>query len=91
VKVRWLVTAADDLEAISTYLYANAPAIAQKTLTRLFEGITSLEHSPLLGRPAKHGTRELIFRKERYIATYRVESDAIHVIGIRHTSRMPLR
>jgi addiction module RelE/StbE family toxin len=90
VKVRWLTTAADDLEAISAYLHANAPAIAQRTLTRLFDGVNSLQENPYIGRPAKHGTRELIFRNERYVAIYRIEKDAIHIVGIRHTSRMPL-
>ena len=85
MKVRWLVTATDDLEEIATYLHANAPGIAQKTLTRIFDGIMSLEVSPYIGRPGKYGTRELIFSRDSYIATYRVEKDAVHVVKIRHT------
>jgi toxin ParE1/3/4 len=91
MKVRWLSSAAADLESISEYLHANAPAVAERILRRLFDGVNSLEAMPYKGSlHGKRGMRRLTFPKDPYIATYSIVGDAVHVLRIRHTSRRPL-
>lgn len=92
MNVRWLVTASNDLERIADYLHANRPAVAQETLCRIFNGVNSLGESPYKGRAAgTEGKRRLTFSIDPYVATYRIVRDSIHVLGIRHTSRKPLK
>lgn len=91
MKVRWLASAAADLESISEYLHANTPAVAETIILRLYDGVSSLGSMPYKGNP--HGTRGLrriTFDKDPYTATYRIVNDTIQVLRIRHTSRRPL-
>ena len=91
MRLRWLPQAADDLESIYEYLLENNPAFADSTVTRLYEGIRSLREMPYRGRPRSlPGVRDLIFFDLPYIVTYRVTSEAIEILYIRHSARKPL-
>lgn len=56
-------------------------------IREIIEAINVLEHSPLIGRPAKNDKRELVIgrRSHGYVALYRyvVEIDTIFILAVR--------
>jgi len=86
--IRWLPEAAQDLEDINLYLREHHPFLAHSTMNELYDGIRSLKQMPYKGRPGSvQATRDLIFTRLPYIATYRIKEQTIEVLYIRHMSR----
>lgn len=71
------------LEHLSQHEVANAPA----RIGEIIHAISVLETNPLLGRPARDETRELIIGRQSrgYVALYRYvhEVDMVFVLAIR--------
>jgi len=71
------------LEHLSQYEVADAPARVEQIL----QGISVLEHNPLVGRAARGDTRELILGRQSrgYVALYRYvqEIDTVFILAIR--------
>lgn len=78
----------DDFDRIIDHLSASdAEHIAQR-IAEIVDAVQILEHSPLIGRPAKAGLRELVIGRESrgYVALYRFVSaiDTVFVLAVRN-------
>lgn len=88
MRVRWLRTALRNLDEEAAYIASENPAAAPQTVARVMEAVELLLEQPGLGRPGRvPGTRELVVRKTRYLAPYRVRGDTIEILRVFHTSR----
>ena len=81
----------DDLARLRLFIAKKNPNAAQRAAERIITAIDQLVEFPLLGRPCPDdampiGFRELIvgFGSDGYIVLYRVDSDDITVVAIRH-------
>jgi len=85
MRIRWTVPAADDLEAISSYLRQHDPHFAEATLRTIYLRIRSLKNFPDLGRVGyRKGTRELALTPIPYIVVYSVSAETIEILHIHH-------
>jgi len=85
MELRWTEEAADDLEGITNYLFANAPGRAEGIVRLLYDAPFGLLTFPYRGRPGKtRGTRELVIAGLPYIVVYKVTGSVIHVVRILH-------
>ena len=83
MQLRWTEQAADDLEAITDYLLANAPEHAERIVRTLYNTPPLLLEFPHRGRPGrKEGTRELVLLPLPYVIVYNVGADIIHIVRI---------
>lgn len=78
---------ADDFDRILEHLAQYEVAEAATRIDQIIQAINVLESNPLLGRPARHDTRELIIGRQSrgYVALYRYvpEADSVFVLAIR--------
>jgi len=78
---------ADDFDRILEHLAQYEVAEATKRIDQIIQAINVLESNPLLGRPVRHDTRELIIGRQSrgYVALYRYvpEVDTVFVLAIR--------
>jgi len=76
-----------DLERILEHLARHEAADAPARIREIIEGISVLEHHPLMGRPAPEDLRELIIGRDArgYVALYRyvADLDIVFVLAIR--------
>lgn len=76
-----------DFDRILEHLYRHEVADASARIEQIVQGISILEHSPLIGRPARADMRELIIGRgsRGYVALYRYvpEIDTVFVLAIR--------
>ena len=84
----WTAEAADNLDAIVSYIELFHPPAAQLIATRLIELADSLADFPDRGRDAGQGRRELTVVPP-YILRYRVEGDRVVILRVRHGARAP--
>jgi addiction module RelE/StbE family toxin len=88
MRLRWAPAAADDLEAIYTYLRKSHPSFAHTTIRTLYEAARSLRRFPRLGRIGRiEGTREFVMAPLPYIIVYGVETDVVHIYRLVHGSQ----
>nr|MBS0019246.1 type II toxin-antitoxin system RelE/ParE family toxin [Gammaproteobacteria bacterium] len=78
---------ADDFDRILDHLSQYEVADAPARIGEIIQALSVLEYNPLLGRPARDETRELIIgrRSRGYVALYRYvpEIDTIFVLAIK--------
>ncbi|HXY23316.1 MAG TPA: type II toxin-antitoxin system RelE/ParE family toxin [Candidatus Acidoferrum sp.] len=86
MRVRWTKRAARDLTHICDYISEHGtPAAARHVALSIYESTLSLSQFPERGRPGrKPGTRELIFSNSRYLAIYRLRTEAVEILRILH-------
>ncbi len=85
MRLRWTVSAADDLENIKNYLQQSYPEFAEPTVRTIYQRIRSLKTSPNLGRPGhRNGTRELALTPLPYVVVYQVKADTVEILHIYH-------
>lgn len=90
--VRWTTAALADLEAIENYQRLRWPGMRARFEARLTAIVRHISDFPL-GAPEveqRPGVRVIAFVAFPYRLFYRVETDAIQLLAIRHTSRQPL-
>lgn len=88
MQLRWTEQAADDLEAITDYLFENAPEHAERIVRTLYHAAPSLVEFPYRGRPGrKEGTQELLLLPLPYVIVYNVQADIIHIVRILHAAQ----
>jgi plasmid stabilization system protein ParE len=88
MQIRWLRTALRNLDEEITFIAAEDPQAAQRTLSRILEAIALLETQPGLGHPGRvPGTRERVVANSRYLIPYRVNRQTIEILRVFHTSR----
>jgi toxin ParE1/3/4 len=76
-----------DLERVLEHLSRHEVANAQARIHEIIEGISVLEHHPLMGRPGPEDLRELIIGRDArgYVALYRylADLDIVFVLALR--------
>jgi toxin ParE1/3/4 len=85
-EIVWTEEAVAHLAAIVDYLTAFNPAAAQRLGERLIAVADSLGEFSERGRDAGGGLREMTTIRP-YILRYRVESDRVVILRIRHAAR----
>ncbi len=77
----------DDFDRILDHLAQYQVENPGARIREIIEAINVLEHSPMIGRPAKNDKRELIIgrRSHGYVASYRyiAEVDTVFVLAVR--------
>lgn len=85
MRLRWTVSAVEDLEHIRDYLDSHKPQLTRSTVLSIYEDIRSLKIHPYRGRYGlREGTRELTFHPLPYVAVYRIRNDAVEILHIYH-------
>ena len=80
--------AEDDLEAITDYIAQDNPVAAEDVYLHIKGAAKSLPEHPSLGRSGRvPGTRELSISDLPYLMVYAVDSEAVTILAIFHTSR----
>lgn len=78
---------ADDFDRTFDFLAGFDPAAAPRAIAAIVTVIDILETSPLIGRPATRGMRELVIARGRagYVAVYRYHPahDEVLVLAVR--------
>jgi toxin ParE1/3/4 len=87
-KVVWTGAAAEQLEAITTYIAAENPLAAIQLAQRLVALADSLAEFPNRGRMAEEDSRELT-TVWPYILRYLIEGETVLILRIRHGARGP--
>lgn len=88
MRVRWTVSAAEDLESIKAYLDKHYPQVSEPTVRTIYQCIRALKTAPYRGRLGhRGGTRELPLSPLPYIVVYVVKPGDIEVIHIYHRSQ----
>jgi plasmid stabilization system protein ParE len=85
-RIVWTDDAVANLEAIKAYVDVFDPAAAARLAARLIEVADSLSEFPDRGRDAGAGRREMT-TVWPYILRYRVETDRVVILRIRHGAR----
>ena len=77
----------DDFDRILDHLAGYEVEDLAARITEIIQAISILEHSPLVGRPAHNGKRELVIGRgsHGYVALYRYVSqvDTVFVLALR--------
>jgi toxin ParE1/3/4 len=91
MRVRYTPRAFSDLDDIRNYINRHNPDAARRVVA-IIETITSrLGNFPESGQQTDEGTARVIYAlRYPYRIYYRIESDEISVLHIRHTSRRPV-
>ncbi|MFZ0321794.1 MAG: type II toxin-antitoxin system RelE/ParE family toxin [Candidatus Sulfotelmatobacter sp.] len=85
MRLRWTTPATNDLYNIVQHIQQDNPDAASKVAESLYDGCSSLENFPHLGRKGRiAGTRELVFSGLPYIVVYRVVDQVIEILRIYH-------
>lgn len=82
----WTAEAADNLDAIVSYIELFHPPAAARIAARLIDLADSLAAFPERGWDAGEGRRELTVVPP-YLLRYRVEVDRVIILRIRHGAR----
>ena len=76
-----------DFDRIFNFLFEHAPDSATTRIQTIVAAIDILQSSPMIGRPAAYGQRELIIStgKSGYLALYRYDpaQDTVFVLAVR--------
>ena len=88
MKLIWTPAAVEDLQDIVDYIAARSPDSAARVTSHIFKRIEALPLTPNIGHTGRqHGTLELVMRPWRYIVVYRLSSEAVRILRIRHGSQ----
>ncbi len=89
MQVKWLRTAAQNLDDETNYLAKENPKIAKAFFSYVVKSVNQLAKFPELGRPGRvSGTRELVIQRYPYIVPYRIKDKSVEVLRVFHTSRV---
>jgi len=84
-RIRWSLTAADDLQGVYDYLLEHRPSMAAKTVRTLYDAARSLKRFPERGRLGLvAGTRELVVAPMPYIIVYDIRNDVVQILRVIH-------
>jgi len=89
-RIIWSPRAAEDLRSIRDYIGQFNPSAAARFAARLVATAESLAEFSERGRPVSAKRRELVVVWP-YIIRYRIDSDRVVILRIRHGARRPLR
>jgi len=86
LRIVWTPEAADNLDAIVTYVELFHPPAAKRLALRLIALADSLAIYPNRGRNVGNGWREMTIVPP-YVMRYRVEDDRVVILRVRHGAR----
>jgi len=90
VKLRFRSSAQSDIARIFDYLDGQSPQARQNLEASLRLTLERLLDFPLTGQATtRPGVRRLVMTSHPYAVFYRVSSEVIVVISVRHTARRP--
>ncbi|MCL2029109.1 MAG: type II toxin-antitoxin system RelE/ParE family toxin [Deltaproteobacteria bacterium] len=90
MRVRWLRTAKNNLEAAAEFIARDDLEAAQKFYSYIRERADHLANNPNMGRPGRvFGTRELVIGGYPYIIPYRLKDGEVQILRVFHTSQKP--
>lgn len=89
-KVVWSDRASKDLYQIAAYVHQFDPAAAMRIEEQLKTLGESLTHFPRRGRPVSRNAREIVSVRP-YVMRYRIVTDTVLIVRVRHGRRRPLR
>jgi plasmid stabilization system protein ParE len=84
----WSAEARANLIAIRSYVSEFNPRAAERLAEALIETVESLAEMPDRGRSVGRGRRELAAVRP-YLIRYRVETDRVLILRVRHGARAP--
>jgi len=86
MRVRWSMSAANDLERICEHIERDQPEAARRVARDIYEGCLRLGRFPRMGRISHRmpGRRELILPPLPYIVVYKVTEHAVEISRIFH-------
>lgn len=84
----WSVQARADVLAIRNYIETFSPPNAQRFAHRLVDAVETLAELPDRGRTVGVGLRDFTAIWP-YVVRYRVTTNAVHIIRIKHGARRP--
>jgi plasmid stabilization system protein ParE len=85
VKVIWMQPAQDDVLRHWLFMAERDESYAERVEERLNAAAELLGDFPLIGRRVHRTTREWSVPDVQYVIRYRVDEDAIRILGVRHT------
>ena len=88
MRLRWRLSAVNDLTEIRDFIRENDPEAAQAVVDRVLRSVERLESFPKSGREGQiSGTRELVVPGLPYIVVYTTDDTDISIIGVFHGAR----
>lgn len=89
MNVVWSPEAIADLLSLRAYLVQENPDAAQRIVARILRDVENLlPGNPHIGRPGRvPGTRELVVPRTPYVVPYRIEDEALQILGVYHGAR----
>lgn len=86
MKVRWLLRAVEDLEALRRFVAEDDPLAARREVRRVLDAAARLGRMPAMGRPGRvSGTREWLV--SAYFMVYRVRDQRVEILRVLHQAR----
>ena len=80
-----------DLQGLSAYLVERSPAGAGNVLAAIRSSINTLSYFPEIGPLVDDaGHRRISVPRYPYVIFYRIDTDDLLILDIRHTSRRPI-
>jgi toxin ParE1/3/4 len=87
MQIKWTKRAAQNLDAVVTYIGQDNPLAAKKFLSELLQKVDHLQSFSVLGRPGVVPlTRELVVHDD-YIAYYRIKQERVEILRVLHVRR----
>ena len=88
MRLRWRLSAVNDLTEISDFISENDPEAARAVVNRVLHSVERLASFPNSGRAGKvEGTRELVVPGLPYIVVYTCDDTDVSIIGVFHGAR----
>lgn len=88
-EVIWTVPALDNLDEIAEYIAVSNPVAASSFVSKVFEGVSRLEHHPKSGRIPQELTslpyRDVVINPCRVF--YKLESDTVFILFVMRQER----
>lgn len=85
VKVIWTQPAEDDVLRHWLFMAERSAAHADHVEARLNAAAELLGSFPLIGRPVRRTIRDISLSDVQYVVRYRVDEDAVRILGVRST------
>lgn len=88
MEIRWLRSAVEDLKRLEAFMMSNNPSASAVMASKIKAAVTHLGLQPELGRPVDDppGFRDwvILFGAGSYVLRYRIMTEAIYIVSIRH-------
>jgi toxin ParE1/3/4 len=90
MKIRYSPLAARDIESIGSFIENRNPSGALKVLTAIYRAVNLIRNFPLSARATERpNIRVMMVAGYPYKIFYKVHTDLIEIVHIRHAARRP--